>query len=110
MFYHLKTRRFVNTVYTMASSLWLMLAVLVSVRFRFSLFVIPGSDFAANIVDLRSIMTVLRFGDDFWPCVALFNWEKRPSHLHLLLSLCGDVHFNPGPDFPCGICGSFVLD
>lgn len=30
--------------------------------------------------------------------------------MKLLLSLSGDVHFNPGPDFPCGICGDSVCD
>ena len=40
----------------------------------------------------------------------LCNWRKRPFYLKLLLSLSGDVHFNPGPDFPCGICGESVLN
>ena len=49
----------------MASGVWLVLAVLVFVRFRFSLFTIPESDYRANIVDLRSVVTVLHFRDDF---------------------------------------------
>jgi len=54
---------------------------------------------------------VLRFCDEFRsPCVVLFNWRKRPFYLKLLLSLSGDVHFNPGPDFPYGICNESVFD
>ena len=40
------------------------------------------------------------------PRVMCFNWRKHLFYLQLLLSLCGDVHLNPGPDvFPCGLCG-----
>ena len=91
----------------MASRGWLVLAVLMFVRIRSLLFTVIG----VNITDIGDNLTVLCFYDEFRPTrVVLFNWRKRPFYLHLLLSLSGDVHFNPGPDFPCGLCDAFVFD
>ena len=43
--------------------------------------------------------------------MVFFNWKARPNFILLLLSLCGDIHLNPGPDdFPCGLCGELVSD
>ena len=43
--------------------------------------------------------------------MVLINWKARPSFVQLLLSLCRDIHLNPGPDiFPCGLCGKQVSD
>ena len=39
------------------------------------------------------------------------KWRKHPFYLQLLLSLCGDIHLNPGPAvFPCGLCSGAVSD
>ena len=60
----------------------------------------------------NNFLPVSDFHDQFrLPRVMCFNWRKRPFYLQLLLSLCGDVHLNPGPDvFPCGLCGEAVSD
>ena len=64
-----------------------------------------------NAVYWRIHWALSRFYDESRSlCVVFLNWKRRPFYLKLLLSLSGDVHFNPGPDFPCGICGESVLD
>jgi len=43
--------------------------------------------------------------------VVSINWKRHSFLVQLLLSLCGDVHLNPGPDvFPCGLCKEPVSD
>ena len=71
-------------------------------------------DCAAVEVTLGStsvgMLLVSRFYDDFRsPRVALLNWRRHPTYLQLLLTLCGNVHLNPGPvSFPCTVCNCSV--
>ena len=60
----------------------------------------------------NDFLPVSNFYDQFRsPRVMCLNWRKHPLYLQLLLSLCGDIHLNPGPDvFPCGLCGEAVFD
>ena len=76
---------------------WLVVALLVLVQFRVSLFAFSRRDLRVDIADLHSALTALRCWDDFRsPYMVFFNWKKRLFYLRLLLSLCGDIHFNPG--------------
>ena len=93
---------------------WFVLTVVLFIRTYYSVHDLPviGNNVEGNaVVYFRIYWDVLRFYDKFRsPCIMLLNWRKRPFYLKLLLSLSGDVHLNPGPDFPCGICGDSVLD
>ena len=44
---------------------WLVVALLILVRFRVSLFAFSGRDLGVDIADLHSALTVLRCRDDF---------------------------------------------
>ena len=69
----------------------------------------PDTGGAVLVNNVGFYWTVSRFYDESrWMDVVLFNWKRRPFYFKLLLSVCGDIHFNPGPDFPCGICSNDV--
>ena len=60
---------------------------------------------------MHKYAVVYELNDRFrFPRVMGFNSEKAPFHFFLLVLLCGDVHMNPGPDYPCGKCSLNVND
>jgi len=92
----------------MALAAWLMLSVVLFVKAHSSF--CPHTEGVVVVNDTVEVYwTVSRFYDESRTLdVVLFNWSKRPFYLKLLISLCGDIHLNPGPDFPCGVCGNVV--
>ena len=44
------------------------------------------------------------------PRVAGFNWRNASFCLQLIILLSGDVHLNPGLEYPCGKCRLNVND
>jgi len=98
----------------MAACLWLAFSVIMFCRFQRPFLTIGDTN--AVLQDLDSSICEFSLVSSLYDCfksphVVLFNWNRRPFYLNLLLSLCGDIHLNPGPDqFLCGKYGCAVLD
>ena len=93
----------------MAACVWLLMLTLASLKVSneyYNQTEVNFSSFSSSVRYLQNNIALCWLQDGFClsPRVLSFNWRNARFCLQLMILLCGDVHLNPGPEYPCSKC------